>query len=71
MMKTMKKLGAALMALAMMGSLAACGNNAGSGDASNANVDNANLVYAVEAGSAGEAAAQENGYEYNSVALKS
>ena len=68
MMKTMKKLGAALMALAMMGSLAACGNNAGSGDASNANVDNANLVYAVEAGSAGEAAAQENGYEYNSVA---
>jgi polar amino acid transport system substrate-binding protein len=26
------------------------------------------MVYAVEAGSAGEAVAEENGYEYNSVA---
>lgn len=28
----------------------------------------ADLVYAVEAGSAGEAAAEENGFQYNSVA---
>ena len=28
------------------------------------------VVYAVEAGSAGEAAAQENGFEYNAVAAQ-
>lgn len=33
-----------------------------------AEVDNANLVYAVESGSAGEAAAQENGFQTNVVA---
>lgn len=32
-----------------------------------ANTDDTAMVYAVEAGSAGEAAAQENGFEYNSV----
>lgn len=51
--------------------LTACGNSGGdSGKDADANAegDQAKIVYAVEAGSAGEAAAQENGFEYNSVA---
>lgn len=56
----MKKKLAKMLALTLvMGmTLTACG---GSGD-------QAAMVYAVEAGSAGEAAAQEKGFEYNSVA---
>ena len=43
----------------------------GNSDNSDANTeDNTNLVYAVEAGSAGEAAAAENGFEFNSVATQ-
>ncbi|MBP3318940.1 MAG: transporter substrate-binding domain-containing protein [Ruminiclostridium sp.] len=63
----MKKYLALLLAAAMGCSLlAGCG-----GDTEPAPEDNAEetaLVYAVEAGSAGEAAAKENGFEYNSVA---
>ena len=51
----MKKMIALLLALAMVFALAACGQK------------NKTKVYAVEAGSAGEAAAQEAGYEINSV----
>ena len=57
----MKKIIAMLLALTMVFGFAACGGNdsADSGDKA--------LVYAVEAGSAGEAAALENGWEINSV----
>ena len=50
--------------------LTACGNGGDSNKDANANADGdqAAIVYAVEAGSAGEAAAQENGFAYNSVA---
>ena len=65
MMNKMKKIGAAAMALAMLGSLAACGNNNNATPSDDNSASN--TVYAVEAGSAGEAIAQENGYEYNSV----
>ena len=66
-MNTVKKLGAAALALTMMGSLAACGSgNAGSDSAQ----DEKGLVYAVEAGSAGEAIAREKGYTYNSVSAQ-
>lgn len=57
----MKKWIAMILALTMMFTLAACGGN---DDAAN---DDAAPVYAVEAGSAGEAAALENGWEVNSV----
>ena len=61
-MKNMKKLWAAALALAMMGSLAACGNGGQTGS------DNeADLTYAVEAGSAGEEIATANGYQYTAV----
>ncbi len=50
---TMKKIIALLLALMMVLALAACGQK--------------EYVYAVEAGSAGEAAAQEEGYTINSV----
>lgn len=50
----MKKIFIQLMALVMLLSLCACGASK-------------TMVYAVEAGSAGEAAAQENGFEINSV----
>ena len=58
----MKKWIAMLLALTMVFGFAACGGN----DAADDNADKA-LVYAVEAGSAGEAAALENGWEINSV----
>ena len=51
----MKKIIALLLALAMVFALAACGQK------------DKTTVYAVEAGSAGEAAALEEGYEINSV----
>lgn len=61
-MKNMKKLWAAALALAMMGSLAACGSGGQTGS------DNeADLTYAVEAGSAGEEIATANGYQYTAV----
>ena len=67
MMNTMKKLGTAALALTMMGSLVACG----SGNAGNDSTQNEKgLVYAVEAGSAGEAIAREKGYTYNSVSAQ-
>ena len=68
----MKKKLAKLLALTLvMGmTLTACGNGGDSNKDADANADGdqAVIVYAVEAGSAGEAAAQENGFEYNSVA---
>lgn len=57
----MKKIVALLLTLTMGLSLAACGSKSNEKAA-------ADMVYAVEAGSAGEAAAQENGYKMNSVA---
>lgn len=56
----MKKKLAVVLALAMSLCLAGCG--------SSATTANSKMVYAVEAGSAGEAAAQENSFEMNSVA---
>ena len=72
-MKNMKKVWALLLALAMTASLAACGSSGDStgGDTADSTGDEGeetSMVYAVEAGSAGEAAAQEKGFEYNSVA---
>lgn len=68
----MKKKIAMLLSAAMVfgavltgcGSESASGSAAGSADAGEAKA----MVYAVEAGSAGEAVAKENGYEFNSVA---
>ena len=78
----MKKFGALLLAAAMTLSLAACGSSSSSGSSAPAASASGSaagssaaasepaetMIYAVEAGSAGEAAAQENGFEYNSVA---
>ena len=57
----MKKKIALVLAMSMvMGmTLTACGNK---------ETSSTEMVYAVEAGSAGEAAAKDNGYQYNSVA---
>ena len=60
----MKKWIAMILALTMMFTLAACGGN---DSAANDGGEDAAMIYAVEAGSAGEAAAQENGFEFNSV----
>ncbi|MBR4869581.1 MAG: surface glycoprotein, partial [Oscillospiraceae bacterium] len=57
----MKKLFAIVLAALMVMSMVACGNSADSAD------DGA-MTYAVEAGSAGEAIANENGWTVNSVA---
>lgn len=55
-----KKIAMLLSATMLMGmALTGCGSESASSDT---------VVYAVEAGSAGEAVAQENGYEFNSVA---
>lgn len=59
----MKKKLALALALAMVLSMAGCGDNSAT-DESGAK----SMVFAVEAGSAGEAAAQERNYTYNSVA---
>ena len=61
-MKTMKKLWAAALAVAVLGSLTACGSGGDSGSG-----DEAELSYAVEAGSAGEEIAEANGYQYTPV----
>ena len=69
----MKKFLAMLLALVMVLSLAACGNQAApdannNDNASNDNSDTpAELTYAVEAGSAGEEVANEKGWKINSV----
>ena len=55
----MKKMIALLLTVMMLISLAACGNSAAK--------DPADWIYAVEAGSAGEAAALENSFSVNSV----
>lgn len=60
----MKKWIAMLLALTMVFGFAACGGNDAADDAGNEDVA---PVYAVEAGSAGEKAAQKNGWEINSV----
>ncbi len=74
MMKNMKKMFALLLTLAMVLALAACGEKAeapaASKDPAPAEEPAKTVVYAVEAGSAGEAVAQENGYEINSVAAQ-
>jgi len=60
-----KKIALALVTVMAM-ALTACGNKTAATDT--VATDEASMVYAVEAGSAGEAAAQENGFQYNSVA---
>lgn len=57
----MKKKLALALVMVMGLTMAGCGDRAASGEAKG-------MVYAVEAGSAGEAAAQEKGYSVNSVA---
>ena len=72
-MKNAKKLWAALLALTMVLSLAACGSKQEAAapeaekPAAEQPAEEKKLVYAVESGSAGEAAALENGFEINSV----
>lgn len=67
-----KKIALVLVTALTMGmSLTACGgaakDTAATGETPETTVST-EMVYAVEAGSAGEAAAQENGFQYNSVA---
>ena len=65
----MKKFLAMMLALIMVLSLAACGNQATPDANTDDNSDTpAELTYAVEAGSAGEEVANENGWKINSVA---
>ena len=65
----MKKFLAMLLALVMVLSLAACGNQANTPDDANKDdtPDTQELTYAVEAGSAGEEVANEKGWKINSV----
>ncbi len=65
----MKKIIALLMAATLSCALlAGCGGDTTADDTANTDpVDEASLTYAVETGSAGEAAAKELGYTYNSV----
>ncbi len=62
-MNNMKKVLCLVLALIMTVSLVACGSK----DDGKDNADTPELVYAVEAGSAGEAVALENGWKVNSV----
>ena len=79
-MKT-KKLLSVLLILAIVFALAACGGQSNdttdtNGDTTATDTDdtktdaNADMIYAVETGSAGEAAAKEKGWEINSVAAQ-
>lgn len=61
-MKKMKRMAALVLALMMTLALASCGGKSGSGSAAGDG-----LIYAVESGSAGEAAAQEQGWDVNAV----
>ena len=63
----MKKFLSMALALTMMVSLAACGAKKEEAPAASAPAESTAKVYAVEAGSAGEAAALEAGYEIISV----
>ena len=65
----MKKLLAMLLAMMCLLSLVACGNKENKEDAGNADEGSADkaMVYAVEAGSAGEAAALANGWQTTAV----
>ena len=70
----MKKILALILALTMVFALCACGAKEEAAPAAPAEApadDNPTLVYAVEAGSAGEAVALENGWEVNSVDTQS
>lgn len=64
----MKKKIAMLLTLTMVMALAGCGSKEATAETGSAADSTEAVVYAVEAGSAGEAAAQDNGFEYNSVA---
>lgn len=64
-MRKMKAWAAAALTLTMALSLTACG---GSGNGGGSDDGGKGVVYAVEAGSAGEAIAKEKGYTYNAVA---
>ena len=57
----MKRKIAAILVCCLAFGMTACGGAKGG------NADNDSKVYAVEAGSAGEAAAKEKGFKYNSV----
>ncbi len=59
----MKKFIAMLLALVMALSLVACGQKADTNDTNDGTNDTKELTYAVEAGSAGEEAAAENGFK--------
>ena len=67
----MKKFLTLILALALTASLAACGNSntpaASSGSSSAGSGEDSALTYAVEAGSAGEEVANENGFQVVSV----
>ena len=63
----MKKKLAVLLAAALTLGMTACGASKGAGDTGKSEKS---MVYAVEAGSAGEAVAKEEGYNANSVASK-
>ena len=60
----MKKKLAVLLAAALTLGMTACGASKGAGDTGKSEKG---MVYAVEAGSAGEKAAKEKGFQYNSV----
>lgn len=60
----MKKKLAVLLAAALTLGMTACGASKGAGDTGKSEKS---MVYAVEAGSAGEEAAKEKGFQYNSV----
>ena len=66
----MKKKLALMLALSMTVGviLTGCGGTSGDAAQSNGGAEGSDLVYAVEAGSAGEEAAQENGFKTNAVA---
>ena len=60
----MKKKLAVLLVAALTLGMTACGASKGAGDTGKSEKS---MVYAVEAGSAGEEAAKEKGFQYNSV----